>query len=70
MSWIYFPEKIPILVRKIFFSHRHQIVIYQKNQFNLQLFHLSNQIHQIIHRIKIRQVQKIAKKWKKNFKRL
>ena len=57
-----FSRKNSNFVRKIFFSHRHQIVIYQKNQFNLQLFRLSNQIHQIIHRIKIRQVQKIAKK--------
>ena len=57
-----FSRKNSNFVRKIFFSHRHQIVIYQKNQFNLQLFHLSNQIHQIIHRIKIRQIRKIAKK--------
>ena len=59
-----FSRKKSLLVFKIYFSHRHQIAIYQKNQFNLQLFHLSNQIHQIIHRIKIRQVQirKIAKK--------
>ena len=73
--WTYFRERIyacysddgntiQLSVSKRIFSHLHRIVIYQKNQFNLRLFHLSNQIPQINRPIRIRQaqIQKTAKK--------